>query len=100
MPYSQNLNQNFYRITATTTGDVINFPSSTRRIQVYNRGGNVLNLFTNSADWTAGVNYFDVPATTGSFDGTLPLRSLYFKSAAATTSFVLVAYYADGITTS
>lgn len=95
------------RVTgATTTGAQLMPPGPTSFVQVSNDGAEALRLFFSLQDYTDQVNYIELPATTGFWDGPAEIAAspgtasgrdaIWYRSAAATTDFQVVFYVRRG----
>lgn len=87
------------RPTVSTSGDIFQFPTALRRIQISNEGANVLRIYRRAVDFTNDANYIDLPASTGFYDGPHVGRSIWLRANGGSTSVIMTVYVADGITT-
>lgn len=88
------------------TGRKVRFPFLTSHLKVRNKGGAIVQLYFTEADFTAGINYVEIPvvATTtpyGEWEGPVETstgdhENVWLKSSGAASLIELVAFQRRG----
>ncbi len=85
------------RLSVTTTFGAYPLPVTTKYLQIFNQGANIVRVYFTAADYTADANYLELAATTGVFEGPVELRAtgseLHFRAQTGTTNPVVVIGY-------
>ena len=85
------------RLTVTTTFGAYPLPVTTKYLQIFNQGANIVRVYFTAADYVADANYLELAATTGVFEGPVELRAtaseLHLRSATGTATPVVVIGY-------
>lgn len=86
------------RISVDTSGTEggYHLPAVTKFLQLSNEGANIVRVYFSAVDFADDVNYFELDASTGFYEGPAETNNIWLKGSGGSSTIVMIAYTRRG----